>query len=118
MNLSTKGTLTDDISNPEFSAWLMKPHQVEKYQGVTLKKFEEFYDQAKVHAKRIAQGIGIETESIDSDTAEVRLSAMIKDGDVYELGGLYWRHEALDDAVLEFYGLDSDSEQRDEDNEF
>jgi hypothetical protein len=31
---------------------------------------------------------------------------MIADGDVYELNGLYWRHEALDDATQEFYKLD------------
>jgi hypothetical protein len=97
---------SETLKNPEFVAWLSKPDKVEKYQGVTREKFEEFYTQAKEHAKLIARAIGIETQSIEDDTSDTRLNAMIADGDVYELNGLYWRHEALDDATQEFYKLD------------
>ncbi len=115
--MNTTNDVANQLNNPEFVAWITKPSQVEKYQAITLEKFHEFYTQAKDHARKIAQAIGLNVESIDTDTPEVRLTEMMKDGEVIKLSGLYWRHEALDDAVTEFYGLDSDSEQKDEEEE-
>lgn len=95
-----------DLNNPEFVAWLTKPEQTEKYQGITRSQFEEFYGQAKQHARAIAAAIGIETDSIDRDDSDTRLKSLIADGDVTEINGLYWQRDALDDATQEFYKLD------------
>jgi hypothetical protein len=81
-----------------------------KYQGVTKEKFTEFYDQAKVHARGIAEAIGLDVSTIETDNVDTRLNAMIEEGSVELIDGLYWRDDAIKEAELDWAAIDSDSE--------
>lgn len=96
------------LGNENFNSWLLESANVEKYSGITSEKFAELHESAIREAKQIAQAIfgsdadGQLEKFLDSDTPQQRLAKMLEDGDVVELGGLFWTARAIRDAEQAF----------------
>lgn len=90
--------------NADFTAWLLKPENKEKYKGLTFEGFSKTHREL-MDALLSDDGPTIPEafrEFLEKDTPEYRINKMKEQGLMTEIGGLYWTVDKLDQAQEDY----------------